>query len=116
MPSRWSLATACLTAATLLATGTPPLARADDTERLLVIKDHRFVPAELKVPANQAIKLTVRNDDDAAEEFESEKLHREKVVPPRTSIVIHLGPLKAGRYPFFGEFHAETAKGTLIVE
>ncbi|MEO8161208.1 MAG: cupredoxin domain-containing protein [Arenimonas sp.] len=28
--------------------------------------------------------------------------------------MIFLGPLKPGRYPFFGEFHMQTAQGALI--
>lgn len=29
---------------------------------------------------------------------------------------IFVGPLKPGRYPFFGEFHEKTAQGVLIAE
>jgi hypothetical protein len=29
---------------------------------------------------------------------------------------IFIGPLKAGNYPFFGEFNPKTAKGTIIAE
>jgi hypothetical protein len=29
---------------------------------------------------------------------------------------VRIGPLKPGRYPFFGEFHEATAKGTVIAE
>ncbi|HSD73202.1 MAG TPA: cupredoxin domain-containing protein, partial [Steroidobacteraceae bacterium] len=54
---------------------------ADPVEFKLVIKDHRFVPAELKVPAGQKIKLVVDNQDATPEEFESYTLNREKVVP-----------------------------------
>jgi len=27
-----------------------------------------------------------------------------------------LGPLDAGRYPFFGDFHQETAQGVVVVK
>jgi len=30
--------------------------------------------------------------------------------------VIFIGPLPPGRYPYFGEFHPETAQGLIIVE
>jgi len=82
----------------------------------LVIRDHRFVPAELKVPANTKIKLVVVNQDATPEEFESHELNREKVVTGRGTIPVYVGPLKPGRYPFFGEFHAETAQGALIAQ
>src|SRR5665647_2345769 len=42
-----------------------------EPEALLVIKGHRFEPAELKVPAGQRVKLTVHNQDPTPEEFES---------------------------------------------
>jgi hypothetical protein len=37
-------------------------------------------------------------------------------VPPKGKITILVGPLEPGRYPFFGEFHKETAKGVLIAK
>jgi len=91
-------------------------AQAQDAEARLVIKDHQFVPAELKVPANKKVKLTIENQDATAEEFESYELNREKVVPPKSQATVFVGPLKPGRYPFFGDFHKETAKGVLIAE
>ena len=85
-------------------------------EATLVISGHRFVPAEMKVPAGRKIKLTVVNNDASPEEFESYELNREKVVAGKGRIVVFVGPLRPGRYPYFGEFHMDTAKGTLIVE
>lgn len=94
------------------------LARAEaaEPEVLLVIREHRFEPTELKVPANQRIKLVVQNDDASAEEFESHALNREKVVPGRSKVTIFIGPLKPGRYNFVGEFHEATAKGVVVAE
>ncbi|HVR81140.1 MAG TPA: cupredoxin domain-containing protein [Luteimonas sp.] len=89
---------------------------ADIHEATLVIQGHRFVPAELKVPAGRKIKLTVVNKDASAEEFESYELNREKVVAGNGRIVVFVGPLDPGKYPYFGEFHMDTAKGTLIAE
>jgi hypothetical protein len=96
--------------ATSIASATEP------PEVRLVIRDHRFVPTELKVPANTKIKLMVVNQDATPEEFESHELNREKVVTGGGTIPVYVGPLKAGRYPFFGDFHAETAQGTLIAQ
>jgi len=41
------------------------------TEYTLTIKDHRFTPEEIKVPANQRVMITVINEDATAEEFDS---------------------------------------------
>jgi plastocyanin len=89
---------------------------AADPEVLLVIKNHRFEPAEVKVPAGKRIKLVVHNQDSTPEEFESHDLNREKVVPGGAKAVIFIGPLKPGRYNFFGEYNEATAKGVVIAE
>jgi len=91
-------------------------AQAADFSAKLVIRDHKFEPAELTVPANQKIQLLVDNQDATPEEFESSELNREKVVVGKSSITIVLGPLEAGKYPFFGDFHQETAQGVLIAK
>ena len=56
-------------------------AAAEDTDVQLVIREHKFVPAEITVPARKKIKLVIENQDATAEEFESDQLNREKVVP-----------------------------------
>jgi RPA family protein len=89
-------------------------AHADGQDYRLVIREHRFVPTELTVPAGQKVKLVVVNEDATPEEFESYELNREKVVPPKGSVVVFVGPLKPGRYEFFGEFNQATARGWLI--
>ncbi len=104
---------AALALASLLALGP---ATAAEAEFQLVIKDHRFEPAELKVPANQRVKLIVHNQDATPEEFESHALNREKVIPPGAKATIFIGPLKPGRYAFIGEYNEATAKGTVVVE
>ena len=91
-------------------------AHAADTEFAMVIKSHQFVPAEIKVPANQRIKLNVHNQDSTPEEFESHSLKREKLIPGGAKALISIGPLKPGRYEFFGEFNQATAKGVVVVE
>ena len=89
---------------------------AADLEVLLVIKNHRFEPAEVKVPAGQRVKLMVHNQDSTAEEFESHDLNREKIIPPGAKAAIFIGPLKPGRYRFFGEYNEASAKGVVIAE
>lgn len=92
------------------------VAFAAEPEALLTIKNHRFEPAELKVPAGQRVKLVVHNQDSTAEEFESHDLNREKIVPPGAKATIFIGPLKPGRYSFVGEYNEATAKGVVIAE
>jgi hypothetical protein len=82
----------------------------------LTLKDHRFTPAEIEVPAGQKFKLVVKNEDASPEEFESKTLKREKIIPPNGRIVMPLGPLEPGTYEFFGEFHEKTAQGRLIAK
>lgn len=102
-----------LALATVLAV---PAAHAADATLTLTIKNHRFEPSELKVPANQRIKLIVHNQDKTPEEFESHSLKREKVIPGGAKASIYIGPLKPGRYEFFGEFNEATARGVVIVD
>ena len=80
------------------------------------IRDHLFWPSEISVPANTKVKLMVYNRDPTSEEFESYELNREKVIMGNRKAVIFIGPLLPGEYPFFGEFHPETAQGKVIVE
>lgn len=114
MFTRRRLALPAALAACFALQGVP--ARAADDEVLLVIRNHRFEPAELKVPAARRVKLVVHNQDATAEEFESHALNREKVVPAGAKATIFIGPLKPGRYTFFGEYHEATAKGVVVVE
>ena len=94
----------------------PSLATAADNEVAITIKDHKFTPAEIRVPAGQKVKLIIENQDATPEEFESHELNREKIIAPRSKAAIWIGPLKAGKYPFMGEFNQATAKGVVIAE
>ncbi len=103
--------------ASLLAVTLGCSARAADVpEFQLLIKNHIYQPAELKVPADTKFKLLVKNEDATPEEFESTDFNRETVVLPNHTVVIYVGPLRAGSYGFFGDFHRETAQGRLIVQ
>ena len=97
-----------------LVTMAPAATHADDYT--VTIKDHRFTPTELKVPANKRVIITIVNDDPTAEEFESNVLKVEKIIPGKSKGTVRIGPLKPGRYPFFGEFHEATAQGAVIAE
>ena len=106
-----------LTAAALAAfVALAPVAAQAADEFTLTIKDHKFSPTELKVPANKRVVITVINSDATPEEFESKALKAEKVIPGDSKATVRVGPLKPGRYKFVGEFHEDTAKGVLIAE
>jgi heme/copper-type cytochrome/quinol oxidase subunit 2 len=102
--------------AALLALQSGAAMAADMPEFALVLKNHVYQPAELKVPADTKIRIRVTNEDTTAEEFESTDFNRESVVLPNRSIVVYVGPLHAGTYGFFGDFHRDTAQGRLIAE
>ena len=82
----------------------------------LTLKDHRFTPAELRVPAGQPLEIVVTNADPLADEFDSSDLKVEKVIAGGQSGTVRIHPLAAGRYTFAGEYHAATAQGVLIAE
>lgn len=91
-------------------------AHAADEPYVLTIKDHRFEPATLEVPAGQEFEIIVRNQDDTPEEFESVELDREKIVPAGAEIRIRIDSLSPGEYDYYGEFHADTAIGQIVAK
>lgn len=95
----------------------PFLAQAEQMPEFhIIIKNHKFQPAEVVVPANTKVKLIVENQDATPEEFESHEMHREKIIAGNKTAKILIGPLKPGKYPFFGEFNQDTAQGMVIAE
>jgi hypothetical protein len=92
------------------------MALADDPTFEIAIRDHRFVPSVITIPAGQKVKLLVKNEDPTPEEFESTRLNREKVIPGRGQATIFVGPLKPGEYPFVGEFNESTATGKIVAK
>ena len=79
----------------------------------LALKDHRFTPEAVTVPAGQPVRIELVNQDSALEEFDSQDLGVEKDVTPHGRVSFTLGPLKPGRYSFMGELHADTASGVI---
>jgi hypothetical protein len=106
MPSRYLLPVGLVLATTARAAGEPEFA--------LMLRDHRFAPAEIAVPANVKVRIVIDNQDPTPEEFDSHSMNREKVIPGRSKAVIFIGPLAPGRYPFMGEFNAATAQGAVV--
>jgi hypothetical protein len=89
-------------------------AHAQEDPYVLTIENHHFSPAEIEVAAGKKVTLTVRNRDTTPEEFESADLRREKVVAGGEEITLFIGPLRPGRYEFFGDFNPQTARGHVV--
>jgi hypothetical protein len=105
-----------LIAAVVLAVPAVPCVSALAQEFNLVIRDHKFEPREIRVPAGKRVSIYVSNEDATPEEFDSTALKVEKVIPGKSKGLVRIGPLDPGRYEFIGEFHADTAKGAVIAE
>ena len=93
----------------------PAAAQQKEASVSISVKNHRFVPTEIRAPANVPITLRVKNLDATPMEFESVSLRVEKVVTANGEGVIRIRPLAPGRYNFFDDFHQETT-GVLVVQ
>ncbi len=108
---RWLLSAAVVIAG-LAAT---PAVAAEIPQFHLVLQNHTFQPATLKVPAGVKFKVLVTNRNPVPSEFESADFNREKIVLPGSTVTVFVGPLKQGTYKFFDDFHQATA-GELVAE
>ncbi len=115
MNKRSLIAIVALTATITLSLATVAAAAKIETYTI-GIKNHRFEPTELHIPAHTKVKLLIKNLDSTPEEFESYELNREKIILGGRSAIVFVGPLEPGSYPFFGEFNQNTAQGVLHVE
>ncbi len=82
----------------------------------LLARDGKWSPEVLEVPANTRFRLEITNQNAGPEEFESKELHKELVLAPGVTRVLVFAPMKPGTYPFFGEFHPQTARGRIVVK
>jgi hypothetical protein len=83
-------------------------------EFVIKIKNHRFEPDLINVPANTKFKIIIENLDNTIEEFESDDLKKEKLVGAGKKVTLQIAPLQAGEYKFYGDFHQKTAQGKII--
>jgi hypothetical protein len=90
-------------------------ALADDPVVTITLRDHQFAPAEVPVPSNVKVQLLIKNEQDTVAEFESNSLHREKIVTAGGEITLRVGPLDPGSYEFFDDFN-NTTRGHLIAK
>ncbi|MDI9409187.1 MAG: cupredoxin domain-containing protein [Candidatus Pacebacteria bacterium] len=104
------------TALALMLIFATPLMAETTADYSITIKDHRFTPAEIRVPAGKAFTLLVINSDASPEEFESKSLKVEKIIAGGKEGLIKIRSLKPGTYEFVGEYHEDIAKGRIIVE
>lgn len=82
----------------------------------LTVKAGRFIPDTVEVAANTKFRLLIKNEGPGPEEFESMEPRKEKVIAEGVTSFIIFQPLKPGSYPFFGEFHPDTAKGRILAK
>ena len=82
----------------------------------VVLENHRFTPSDIHLPANRKAELLIKNRGATADEFDSTALRVEKVIAGKGEGVVRLLALSPGRYPFMGEFKAQTAQGVVVAE
>ncbi len=112
---RFVLLLAAAAVAVTLAVPAIPPAHAQ-AEIALTIEKNRFTPEEIKVKAGAPFVLVITNKGKTPEEFDMLQPRIEKVIPAGKTVRLRMPALKPGKYPFVGEYHAETAKATIVVE
>jgi hypothetical protein len=91
-------------------------AKATEPTFSLTLKDHRFAPAEITVPANTRIRMMIKNLDTTPAEFESNDFKAEKVIPAGQEVTVLIPALKAGTYEFYDEYNEASSKSRLIAK
>jgi hypothetical protein len=116
MRSRPSMAFMLITTLGLLV-GSAGLAAAQaPAEVALAMEKDKFVPAELKVPANKAFVLVLTNKDDISHEIDIPKLKIEKKVRPGQTIKVPIPALKAGKYEMEDDDSTPQLKGVIVAQ
>lgn len=92
-------------------------ARAEDLPVFVIeMKDGVITPLRLEVPANRPFKLELHNTGTTPAEFESQELHREKVLAPQSTSFIVFRNLDPGEYKFFDDFHLDAPPAVLVAK
>ena len=102
-------------AAAAILSATAAQAQSAPTTVSLVLKDHKFTPSIVTVPAGKPIRIELNNQDGTADEFDSADLKAEKEFGPHSKVVIQIAPQQPGTYNFMGELHSKTATGQVVV-
>src|SRR5262249_23265439 len=74
-------------------------AKAEDLSFTITIKDHKFDPLYLRVPAGQPFTLHIINGDKAPEEFECTSPWIEELMISLGNATVKVPALDAGEYP-----------------
>ncbi len=82
----------------------------------IVVRDGRFTPARLEVPAGHRVKLILINEGPGPLEFENDEMHVEKVLGAGARSFVVLPKLKPGQYDFIDEFNPITGELTVIAK
>ena len=104
---------ATLASLAIFASIAPP-SRADDESSELRFTRGAVEPVRLTIPANTPVKLQVSNAGDAAVEFESFELHRERIVQPGQTITVIIPRLAPGSYQFVDDFSHGATTGEIV--
>jgi heme/copper-type cytochrome/quinol oxidase subunit 2 len=94
----------------------PATGQAPPAEVALAMEKDKFVPAELKVPANKAFVLVLTNKDDISHEIDIPKLKIEKKVRPGQTIKMPIPALKAGKYEMADDDSTPNLKGAIVAQ
>jgi hypothetical protein len=93
-----------------------PAQAEDDPVFTIEFHDGKVAPVRLDVPANRRFKIELRNSGVSPAEFESNELHKEKVLAPGTTSVLVFRTLDPGEYTFFDDFHPDAPKAVLVAK
>lgn len=82
----------------------------------IVMKDGRFSPERLEVPAGKRFKLVLKNEGRGPAEFENLSMRVEKVLAPGVTSFVVLPALKPGEYRFTDEFRSQSRGLTIMAK
>ncbi len=82
----------------------------------LSVKDGKFEPLTIEVPAGKRFKIEISNEGKGPIEFESKDLKQEKVLAAGAKSSIVINALKPGTYTFFDEYHMDAPKGKVVAK
>jgi hypothetical protein len=88
----------------------------DDPVFTIEFHDGKVAPVRVEVPANRRFKIELRNSGVTPAEFESNELHKEKVLAPGTTSILVFRTLDPGEYTFFDDFHPDAPKAVLVAK
>lgn len=115
---QYALSAAAIAGAVAL--GAPAQAEGNATpgNPVVTMTDGVISPERIEVAAGTAFTLELHNAGKTAAEFESHRLHVEKILAPGARAAVKIRALPKGEYPFVDEFHQnqKTAHGVLVAK